>query len=36
MIRNIIIDWLFDGDSEENKEIVKMTLLKIIFISLYN
>ncbi len=28
--------WLFDSDSEENKEVVEMTILKIIFISLYN
>lgn len=36
MIRNITMGWLFDSDSEENKEVVEMTMLKIIFISLYN
>lgn len=36
MIRNITMGWLFDSDSEENKEVVEMTILKIIFISLYN
>lgn len=36
MIKNITREWLFNGDSEENKKIVGMTILKIIFISLYN
>lgn len=36
MIKNITMGWLFDSDSEENKEVVEMTILKIIFISLYN
>lgn len=36
MIRNITMDWLFDVDSEENKVVVKMVTLKIIFISIYN
>ncbi len=30
------MDWLFDVDSEENKVVVKMVTLKIIFISIYN
>lgn len=36
MIRNITMGWLFDSDSEENKEVIEMTILKIIFISLHN
>lgn len=36
MIKNITMDWLFDGDSEKNKVIAKMTTLKIILISMYN
>lgn len=36
MIRNITKGWLFDDDSEENKEIVETTTLKIIFISIHN
>ncbi len=35
-MRDITMDWLFDVDSEENKVIVKMVTLKIIFISIYN
>lgn len=35
-MRNITMDWLFDVDSEENKVVVKMVTLKIIFISIYN
>ena len=30
------MDWLLDADSEENKVVVKMIILKVIFISLYN
>lgn len=30
------MDWLLDADSEENKVVVKMVTLIVIFISLYN